>query len=324
MPDYKLLGIGSPMLDLLVNVEDAFIDRIDGEKGGMNLVSPEELDDILSKVDGECVKAPGGSAANTIFGLTRLGVSTALLGKTGDDDEGAFYRERYKNMGGDTSRFKINPEVPTGRCLSLVTPDSERTMRTDLGAAATLVPDDVTESDFEGFSHVHIEGYMLFNPELTMHILKLAKAASCVISLDLASFEVVNASGDTLKSILNEYVDIVFANEEEAAAFCKTEDPEKCVDLLSAYCDIAVVKVGKDGAYIKQNKEQVKVDAKLVDAVDTTGAGDLWASGFLYGILNGLSLEKSGNIGSHCGAEVVSVMGAAIPDEGWERIKAEL
>lgn len=321
MSNFKMLGAGSPMLDLLVNVEDSFIDSIDGEKGGMNLVSPELLDSILSKTENECIKAPGGSAANTIFGLANLGIPTALLGKTGADTEAEFYKKQYKDMGGDTSRLKVNPDVPTGRCLSLVTPDSERTMRTDLGAAATLSVEDITPADFEGFTHVHIEGYMLFNADLTCHILRLAKDPGCVISLDLASFEVVNAAKDLLQELLTDYIDIVFANEEEAAAFCDTDDPEKCLDILAQYCDIAAVKVGKKGAYIKRGSEKVKVDANVVEAVDTTGAGDLWASGFLYGLLNGKSLEECGKCGSVTGAEVVQVMGAEIPENGWSRIK---
>jgi sugar/nucleoside kinase (ribokinase family) len=321
MAEYKVLGAGSPMLDLLVNVEDSFIDTIDGEKGGMNLVSPELLDSILAKTESECIKTPGGSAANTIFGLAHLRIPTALLGKTGADTEAAYYKQQYSEMSGDTSRLKVNPEVPTGRCLSLVTPDSERTMRTDLGAAATLSVEDITPADFEGFTHVHIEGYMLFNADLTCHILRLAKDAGCVISLDLASFEVVNAAKDLLQELLTDYVDIIFANEEEAAAFCDTDDPEKCLEILSDYSEIVAVKVGKKGAYIQRGSEKVKVDANIVEAVDTTGAGDLWASGFLYGLLSGKSLEDCGKCGSLTGAEVVQVMGAAIPEEGWQRIK---
>lgn len=321
MDEFKILGAGSPMLDLLVNVEDAFIDSIEGEKGGMNLVTPEILGSILAKTESECVMTPGGSAANTIFGLAQLGIPTALLGKTGSDSEAEFYKKQYAQMGGDTSRLKINPMVPTGRCLSLVTPDSERTMRTDLGAAATLTIEDITPEDFKGFTHVHIEGYMLFNADLTCHILRLAKDAGCIISLDLASFEVVNAAKILLQELLTDYVDIIFANEEEAAAFCDTDDPEKCLEILAGYSDIVAVKVGKKGAYIQRGTEKVKVHANVVEAVDTTGAGDLWASGFLYGLLKGKSLAECGKCGSVTGAEVVQIMGASIPEEGWKRIK---
>ncbi len=322
MAKIKVIGVGSPMLDLLVNVEDSFIDSIEGDKGGMVLVAPDELDSILKKGGNEkIVKAPGGSAANTIFGLSHFGIKTALLGKTGSDDEADFYKKQYQDMGGDISRLKVNQDVPTGRCLSLITPDSERTMRTDLGAAATMTPQDVTSADFAGCTHLHIEGYMLFNADLTCHILKLAKEANCIISLDLASFEVVNAAKDLLKDLLTDYVDIIFANEEEAAAFCGTDDPEKCLEILSEFSDIVAVKIGKEGAYIKRGSEKVKIDALRVKAVDTTGAGDLWASGFLYGLLNEKNLKEAGDIASACGAEVVQVIGAAIPKDGWERIK---
>ena len=324
MPDIKILGVGSPMLDLLVNVDDAFIDTVDGEKGGMELVAPELLDSILTKSGTEAVSAPGGSAANTIFGLAHLGMATALLGKTGDDEQAKFYLQQYSAMGGDTSCIKVNPDVPTGRCLSMVTPDSERTMRTDLGAAMTLATEDITAADFAGISHVHVEGYMLFNPELTLHILKLAKEAGCIISLDMASFEVVNASKNILPDLLNNYVDIIFANEEEAAAFCGSNDPETALAEFAKFADTVAVKVGKDGAFILHQNEKVKVDAQIVNAVDTTGAGDLWASGFLYGFLNGKSLAESGAIGAQTGAAVVQIMGAAIPDEKWQEIKSQL
>lgn len=324
MPDIKILGVGSPMLDLLINVDDAFIGTIEGEKGGMELVAPELLESILAKSGAEAVSAPGGSAANTIFGLAHLGMKTALLGKTGDDEQAKFYLEQYSAMGGDTSSLKVNPVVPTGRCLSMITPDSERTMRTDLGAAMTLSVEDVTAEDFAGISHVHVEGYMLFNTELTFHILKLAKAAACIISLDMASFEVVNASKNILSDLLKDYVDIIFANEEEAAAFCGSNDPEAALAEFAKCADTVAVKVGKDGAYILHHDEKVKIDAEIVTAIDTTGAGDLWASGFLYGFLNGKSLAESGAIGAKTGAAVVQVMGAAIPDATWQKIKSEI
>jgi len=320
MPDIKILGVGSPMLDLLVNVDDKFIDTIDGEKGGMELVAPELLESILENSAAKAIRAPGGSAANTIFGLAHLGMQTSILGKTGKDEQAEFYLKQYTEMGGDISRLKVNPDVPTGRCLSLVTPDSERTMRTDLGAAATLSIEDVTAVDFEGITHVHIEGYMLFNADLTLHILKLAKQAECTVSLDMASFEVVNAAKNILPDLLKNYVDIIFSNEEEAAAFSGDNDPEAALSEFAKFAETIAVKVGKDGAYIKHNQETVKVDAEIVTAVDTTGAGDLWASGFLYAFLNGKTLAEAGALGAKVAAEVVQVMGAAIPDERWDII----
>jgi sugar/nucleoside kinase (ribokinase family) len=317
----RILGVGSPILDILVNVDDSFIDNIKGEKGGMELVSPEELDEILKKANSETVLIPGGSAANTIFGLANLGMQTAFLGKIGKDKQSDFYLSQYKKINGDMSHFKIETSLPTGCCLSLITPDSERTMRTDLGAAAALMIEEVTQDDFKNIDHVHLEGYLLFNRDLIMHILKIAKKANSTISLDLASFEVVNASKDILPEILNSYVDIVFANEEEAAAFTDQDNPEVALEKFSEYCETIAVKLGKDGAYIKSGNEIVRVDAEVVNALDTTGAGDLWASGFLYGFLNGKSLADAGKAGATVAAEVVQVIGASIPQETWGKLK---
>ena len=320
MKNIKIVGVGSPILDLLINVDDAFIDTIDGKKGGMELVTSELLDSIVERSSAEVINAPGGSAANTIFGLAHLGMTTSLIGKTGNDDQAIFYKQQFEKIGGDVSRLKVNPTMPTGRCLSMITPDSERTMRTDLGAAATLSIEDITTADFEGITHVHIEGYMLFNTELTVHILQLAKQAGCVISLDLASFEVVNITKNVLPDILKNYVDIIFANEEEAAAFCGYNSPEAALSDFAKFADIVAVKVGKDGAYIRKDNETTKIDAEIVPAIDTTGAGDLWASGFLYGLLNGQSIADAGAMGAKLGAEVVQVIGASIPDERWSSI----
>jgi sugar/nucleoside kinase (ribokinase family) len=324
MSNVKVLGVGSPILDILVNIEEDFIDKIDGEKGGMELVSPEELEQILEMVETDPVLMPGGSAANTIFGLTALGLPTALLGKTGNDEQGEFYCSRYQKTGGDISVIKQHPTLPTGRCLSLITPDSERTMRTDLGAAATLAPAEISKNDLSGISHVHLEGYLLFNRELSLQVLKLAKECNCTVSLDMASFEVVKASMDILPEVLKDFIDIIFANEEEAAAYSGGKKPEDALEILSETCGVAVVKLGKDGALVKDSESSVKVDGKVVEAVDTTGAGDLWASGFLYKYLSGSSIKEAAEAGNEVASEVVQIMGASIPEEKWRNIKRKI
>lgn len=317
----KVIGVGAPILDILVNVDEPFIAGIKGDKGGMELVSSDELNSILAKTTNNPVNAPGGSAANTIFGITELGISTALIGKLGTDSEGEFYKTRYTEMKGDISHFKYHNTVPTGRCLSLITPDSERTMRTDLGAAATLSPEDVSSADFSDFTHVHLEGYQLFNRPLISRVLELARGNECSVSMDLASFEVVRASMEFLPDLLEEFVDIVFANEDEAEAYCGSKDIDNALQALGNVCDVVAVKIGKDGAHISDKKETVKVDAEIVDAIDTTGAGDLWASGFLYGYLKNKTLVECGKIGAILGAEVVQVIGASIPIERWSKIR---
>ncbi len=322
----KIMGIGSPILDLLVNVDDNFISQYaGGEKGGMELVNAMHLDSIINETqDQPLLTAPGGSAANTIFGLAKLGMKTSFLGKIGNDIDGATYKKIYEEMGGDTSNFTVAETSHTARCLSLVTPDSERTMRTDLGAAATLSYKDVTPENFVDITHLHIEGYLLFTDNLFEHILTTAKSAGCVISMDLSSFEVVNIFKDSLPNLLKNYVDIIFANEDEANALCGNISVEKQADILSEYCNTSVIKLGKKGAFIKHKAQTYEIEAKEVTAVDTTGAGDLWQAGFLYGLLNRKNIPTAGSYGSILGASVVQIMGASIPDIIWDDIQKEL
>ena len=320
----KVLGAGSPIVDILVNVGEAYVASIPGEKGGMELVSSDALETLLGNSGAVPVKAAGGSAGNTIFGLARLGMPTAFLGKVGADVDGDFYRSQFKSFGGDTASFRVSETVHTGRCLSLVTPDSERTMRTDLGAAATLELDEVTPEMFAGVTHVHIEGYLLFAEPLFNKIITTAKAAGCTTSVDIASFEIVRIHRGQFPQILSEYVDIVFANEDESREFCGSDNPDDGIAALGQYCETAVVKLGAEGSIIKHGDEIVRVKADKVKAVDTTGAGDLWHAGFLYGFLNGKDLATCGRFGSMLGAAVVQVMGAAIPDEKWDEIRKQL
>ncbi len=288
----------------------------------MELVDSAEMGRLLGLLSTETRQAIGGSAANTVFALSRLGVPTSFLGKLGGDAAGAFYMDAFRSLGGDTRRFRFSQDAPTARCLSMVTPDAERTMRTDLGAAGDMSPEDVSHDDFAGCAHLHMEGYLLFNPALAEKILSTVAAAGCTVSLDLGSFEVVRAAGDTLMDLLEQYVDMVFANEEEAEEFCGSSDPDTAVEALTVPCETAVLKLGAEGAVIAGGGRAGRIEAVTVDdPVDTTGAGDYWAAGFLYGIHAGRTLTESGRIGAILGAEVVKVLGAALSDETWKDIR---
>ena len=324
-PHTKIIGVGNPVVDYLANVSEEFVASVAGEKGGMVLVDTAAMDLMLKELPVEPTRAPGGSAGNTILGLAELGNPVAMLGKIGNCETGTYYREGLLARGGDGSRFKTGI-IPNGRCLSLVTPDSERTMRTDLGAAMTLSPDEISAKDFEGYDHAHVEGYILFNRDLMYQVLESAKEAKCTISLDLASFEVVNATKDIMADIIRDYVDYLFANEEEAAAFTELgDDYPGMLDQLTDLAEVAVVKLGKEGSLIGRGDERMKVDPCMVDSpLDTTGAGDLWATGFLYGLLNGQSLKTSGEFGSLLGAEAVQIMGASLPEERWREIRQKV
>lgn len=317
----RILGVGSPMMDLLARVPESFLSYVPGQKGGMEWITPEDMDRMLARLPEPPHRAPGGSAANTVCALGRLGMPVAQLGKMGLDAEADAYKQAFQDLGGSCRCFKYTDERPTGRCLSLITPDGERTMRTDLGAAMLIGIDDVSADDFENVRHAHVEGYGLFNPDFVLHVLKTAKACGCTTSLDMASFEVVASVRDLLPDLLQSHVDMVFANEDEARAFCGSDDPEEGLDALAACCPVASVKMGARGAWIQSGDERVHVAAvPVAQAVDTTGAGDCWAAGLLYGLFQEWPLYKSGKLASLIGAETVSCLGASPNDAGWRRI----
>ncbi|MFO8028052.1 MAG: adenosine kinase [Opitutales bacterium] len=316
-----IIGVGSPIVDSIAQVEESFLEQVGGDKGGMLLTDTATLSDLIRRIGKKPYACPGGSAGNTLFTLARMGASTSFLGKIGNCERGRFYRDSFSRLGGDAKGFKTG-EIPNGHCLSLVTPDGERTMRTDLGAAMTLHPDEISAGDFAACTHAHIEGYLLFNAELMQRVIESAKEAGCSISLDLASFEVVEASRDILPGILKDYVDIVFANEEEAAAFTGlTDDYAAMAEQLATFCDAAAVKVGAKGSYVASGQTVEKVEpVPAARVVDTTGAGDLWAAGFLYGWTRKQPLRECARIGSILGSAVVQTQGTELTDAVWARV----
>ena len=317
----KIIGVGSPIVDTVTQVDESFIEQMNGAKGGMVYVETDTIENLLGKAPNEAIKSPGGSAGNTLFALARMGNQSAFIGKTGNCENGIFYRKSFQALGGDSTRFKIG-SVPNGQCLSLVTPDGERTMRTHLGAAMTLLPEEISAVDFDGYQHAHIEGYLLFNEALMRSVLIAAKEAGCTISLDLASFEVVQASQAILPQILKDFVDIVFANEEEGHAFTeKGGDYSNMALDLAQYCQVAVVKVGAHGSYVASGSDVQRAEAVVAkQVIDTTGAGDLWAAGFLHGWAQKMELLECAKIGSILGAAVVEQHGSALPQAVWESI----
>ncbi|MBR7104991.1 MAG: adenosine kinase [Lentisphaeria bacterium] len=318
-----VLGVGSPLLDVLARVSDGFLEKhVSGAKGGMEMIGSKERLELTALLeDAELV--PGGSAGNTVFALARMGIDVAMLGKIGHDRDGDFYKNKLVSLGGSENEFIRTEEVPTGVCLSLITPDAERTMRSDLGAAARLTPEDVANTRFSDYGIVLIEGYMLFSAAFDA-VIEGARKAGCKIAFDLASFEVVNIFRDRINVLLDD-VDILFANADEAAALVGNIPEDEQLEELAKHCPTAVLKLGKRGAMVKRNGEKVRVPAELVEnPVDTTAAGDLWAAGFLYGTVKGHSLEACAKYGSILSGEVVQVIGSQLPDASWEKIEKAL
>ncbi len=316
----RIIGIGSALVDILVNVDDAFVAQTGVPKGGMIYFDPPVIDRVLQAAQASPQVVPGGAACNTITGVARLGGATRFVGKKGRDDFGDLFEAELAQHGVET--LLVEAPTPTGRALSLITPDSQRTMLTYLGASSEMVPDEVPREFFQECAIALIEGYLVYNDPLFRHAMQCAKEAGARIALDLASFTVVEENRTALEAIVAAYVDILIANEDEARAFTGCEDEVAALRRLTAQAELAVVKLGARGSLIGCADQVITVPAQgegLV--VDTTGAGDLWASGFLYGLVQGLPLVRCGELASLCGYEVCRVIGASIPAEGWQRIR---
>lgn len=319
----KILGIGNALVDVMVRLDsDIFLKEIGLPKGSMQLVDARFAADLQGKIVhfNKSISA-GGSAANTINGLANLGVKTGFIGVVGKDDMGTYFSD-------DMLKNKITPHLtqsnsPSGVATAFVTPDSERTFATFLGAAMELNETHLDETIFKQYDLIHIEGYLVQNYALIKGIMKLAKKCGLKISLDLASYNVVEANLDFIRALVNDYVDIVFANEEEAKAFTGL-DPHEALDSMALSCELCIVKLGSKGSIVKMKEQKHIIDIVPSTCIDTTGAGDMYAAGFLYGYVNNLPLEKCGFAGAILAGKVIEVLGSKIDKKTWIDIKNQI
>lgn len=320
----KIVGMGNALVDVLVPLQnDSKLDEMNLPKGSMQLINNEQRLAINKSLAGvKTYLATGGSAANTMLGLSRLGASVAFIGKTGRDEYGDFFRNSFKKNG--ISDKMLTGDIASGVASTFISVDGERTFGTYLGAAATLKADELSLEMFKGYTYLFIEGYLVQDHNLILRAIELAKEAGLQICLDMASYNIVAGDLEFFQLLLKKHIDIVFANEEEAKAFTGKE-PEEALDIISKLCSIAVVKIGAKGSLIRKGTEEVRVHALPVQKiVDTTGAGDYYAAGFLFGLTGGYSLERCGKIGSILSGNVIQVIGTTIPDAQWDEIKLKV
>ena len=325
-----VVGAGTAIVDLLVRVDDDFLAReLPGGRGNTTWVDAPRLDELVRHLQERgfrLEKAPGGSTGNLLCGLSELGCGTRFLGWLGLDDDGVYYRDTFAESGGGIHSFKYHPSKHTGRCLSLVSPDADRSMVTDLGASAEMNADEITPSDLDGAALLHTEGYLCGLKDRTFlpRLLEHAKNAGIPVSFDLASYGIVREYRAELREYLSRYVDIVFANELEAAEFAGTDDPESMLDALARLCPVAAVKLGALGSIVRMDGRTVRIAPEPADPVDATGAGDLWQAGFLFGRLHRAEPEICGRIGSVLGAAAVSHFGARLPEDSWRELRERI
>lgn len=320
MSQYKtILGVGAALMDLLAHVDDDFVVSSGSSKGGMTLVDPSTQRTLVGKLAAPPSEAPGGSACNTLVGLARLGRKARFLGRRGSNGVGDRLERELAAAGLDLALVK-GPE-DNGCVLSCVTPDAQRTMFTSLAASAAFAPSEIDESCFDGVGLVYIEGYLLFNMPLFDALLSIASRKGIPVALDCGSFEVVGIFRDRLLELLgSRAISILLANEDESKALTQT-DPEPSLEWISQHVDTVAVKLGARGALLAQGGRRAIVPAVPVPQVlDTTGAGDLWAAGFLAGLDQGLDLAASGHLAANVASEAIQVLGAQIPLDRWRRL----
>lgn len=318
-----VIGIGNALTDMLVNLSnDNVLTEYQLAKGSMSLVDSQLQTAISKSVAGLPYSLSlGGSAANTIRAMARLGTPTAFIGKVGEDNTGDFYEQALRNIG--VTPYILRSENKSGKCVALVSKDGERTFVTHLGAALDLTAEEIDGAIFDSYDYLYIEGYLVQDHDLIRKTIERAKEHGLKVVIDLASFNVVEENRDFLRDIVERCVDILFANEDEARAFSGESEPINALQYISSMCELAVVKIGTRGALIKRGEELVHVGIMAAaKRVDTTGAGDFYAAGFMAGLCEGLSLRQCGTMGAITAGKVIEIVGTTLSEEAWSEIES--
>lgn len=316
----RILGIGNALVDVVTFIDsDEMLELFSLPKGSMQLVDAVRSYSIRKEIPvNRQMLRSGGSVANTIHGLGMLGACAGFIGSVGNDATGDLFEKDLKEAGVNT--FLMRRETATGTAITLISPDAQRTFATHLGAAVEMEAGDLRGEIFDQYDILYLEGYLITNFSLVDEACRIASRKGLTIAIDLASYNVVEENRERFEKIISTYADIVFANEDEAKAF-SGRPPMEALDYLSGLCEIAVVKTGASGSLLKTNDGILKINAVPVVCNDTTGAGDLYASGFLYGYAKGLGLEKCGEYGSILAAKVIEIPGARMDKERFLQIK---
>lgn len=310
---FDVVGLGNAIVDVLSHADDDFIVRHGLPKGGMTLVDRDASHALYDDM-GPATEMSGGSAANTMAGLASLGGQPAFFGRVCDDQLGRVFAHDIRAIGVNYETPPAANGAPTGRCLILVTPDAQRTMQTYLGSSAEFGPEDVNEGVVRTAAVTYLEGY-LFDPAPAKAAFRkaaeVAHEADRQVALTLSDSFCVARHRDEFRDLVDGHIDILFANEDEITALYETSDFDSALKAVRGKCDIAVLTRSEKGSVIVSGGEIHEIGIEPVDhVVDTTGAGDLYAAGFLFGLTHGHSLPDSGRIAAICAAEIISHMGA--------------
>jgi sugar/nucleoside kinase (ribokinase family) len=308
---YDVFGMCNALYDIQAEVHDEMLNELGVDKGSMLLIDEEQQRKMVSTVYSHLVNTePGGSGCNTMIGIAQLGGTACYTSRVGNDEHGDMYREKLAELG-----VKPNLGVTdgtTGICLVLVSPDAQRTLCTYLGLARDLRKDDVVADDIRASKYIYVTGYLWDTDnqkEAVLYAMQEANKAGVKVALSLSDPFCVNRHKADFQRILRDHVDVLFGNSVEAMALTDTDNAHDAARELALHCDVAVVTMDDKGSIIRQGDAVHEIPVYPVKAVDTTGAGDMYAAGLLYGLSQGLPLDVTGRIASYCAAQVVAKLG---------------
>jgi sugar/nucleoside kinase (ribokinase family) len=311
-PIYDVVGVGNALVDVISHADDEFIGRHDLVKGSMTLVDTDRALHLYRAL-GHAVQMSGGSAANTVCGVASFGGKAAYLGKVSDDDLGRVFGHDLRAVGVAFRPAPHDDDTPTGRCIIVVTPDAERTMNTYLGVSSLLRPSDIDGDTVALGKVLYMEGYLYDRPEAKeafRHAAAVAHANDRLVSLTLSDSFCVDRHRDDFRALVTDEVDILFGNADELTSLYEVDSLDAAINMAQRDCHLAVVTVGPEGCIVVSRDGVQRAPAQRVSRVlDTTGAGDLFASGFLYGYTRDRSLAECAELGAIAAAEVISHVG---------------
>ena len=314
---YDVYGVGNALVDIQAHVSDEVLTQLDYAKGIMTLVDEDTQQQVLEIIgDVETHRCAGGSAANTIMGIADFGGKAAFCGKTAHDEIGEFF---LKDMREGGVAIDVTPadDGQTGSCAVLITKDAQRTMLTSLGVSTRLSPDDIEEAEIKQAKYVYIEGY-LFTGETTraaaLHAMELAKANNVKVAFTVSDPFLIQYHRDEFWKLIEGPIDLLFCNLEEARALTGKFDPIDCAYEIHQHTENVALTLGPEGSLLMHDGESIPIEGTQVKAIDTTGAGDMYAAGILYGITNGLTWKQSGHLASFAAGKVVAQLGARLQE----------
>ena len=327
MKKYNVFGLGNALVDMEFEVEDGFLKLMEVDKGVMTLVDEDEQHRLITHLDSfEGNKASGGSAANTLIAVSAMGGSSYYACKVADDDLGHFYLHDLKEAGVGTNINGTHAEGITGKCLVMITPDAERTMHTFLGISSELSINEIDDALIKQSEYLYMEGYLVTSPsarEANIHARKVAEASGVKTALTFSDPAIVEHFHDQLTETIGDGVDLLFCNEKEAINYTGKDSIEGAAETIKTFAKNFAITLGSKGALIYDGNTLIETPPHTVKAVDTNGAGDMFAGAFLYGITNGMNTIEAGKLASLASARVVSQFGPRLAVQDYARLRDE-